>query len=112
MNVETRPWGRYVILHSDKNTWLKRLIISPGQSLSLQTHENRDEYWYTNDLGVVYQKGDWMKPMVPGTVVSCARNERHRLANLSDREVVVVEWAVGHPTEGDIVRLEDNYGRS
>lgn len=112
VSIETRPWGRYVVLHSDKDTWLKRLIISPGQSLSLQTHENRDEFWYTTDIGVLYQKGDLVKPMISGVPVFCSRNQKHRLMNTSDHEVVVIEWAIGSPIESDIIRIEDNYGRS
>jgi len=112
MNVEVRPWGRFVVLYWDKNTWLKRLIISPGQSLSLQYHEHRDEYMTTQDSGVHLRIGMDDFAMNPGSVYMIRSGHYHRLSNPTDQDVFVTEWAVGNPDENDIVRLEDNYGRS
>jgi mannose-1-phosphate guanylyltransferase len=116
MMHEPRPWGRYEILYADEDTWLKKLIIAPGQSLSLQVHQNRNEYWYTTDEGVRAIMGgqdtDHDIAIQPGHVYPVLAGDRHRLMNTSDKEVVVIEWAVGRPTESDIIRIEDNYGRA
>lgn len=113
--VESRPWGRFVVLHKDHDMWLKRLIIAPGASLSLQYHENREEYWLTHDVGVRHwygrQPGAWVS-LPPGVVRKIARGEIHRLENASEKTVIVTEWAVGRPDENDIVRLADDYGRA
>jgi mannose-6-phosphate isomerase-like protein (cupin superfamily) len=116
MQVETRPWGRFVVLYSDKSIWLKRLIISPGQSLSLQTHKDRDEYWVTEDEGVVayisFKLGSEEIQLEPGEVYCAPADWYHRIRNSSDKEVHVIEWATGSPKESDITRYQDIYGRS
>jgi mannose-6-phosphate isomerase-like protein (cupin superfamily) len=112
MIVETRPWGRFVILYQDKDTWLKRLIIAPGQSLSLQKHHLRDEWWYPLDDGIAYDDGKVKTDLTPYETYYCLRGEVHRLTNTGQTEAQLLEWAVGFPTEEDIDRLEDNYGRS
>ena len=43
--TETRPWGTYEILLEDKNCKVKKIIVQPGQKLSLQSHEKRNEFW-------------------------------------------------------------------
>ncbi len=112
MIIETRPWGRFAILYADKNTWLKRLIISPGQSLSLQSHEHRSEFWVTEDDGVKAIIGDAEFVLNPGVIFEVYPREKHRLTNTCDHEVCVLEWATGSPLESDITRYHDIYGRS
>lgn len=111
-NITITPWGRFIILYQDKDTWLKKLIIAPGQSLSYQYHLNRTEYWVVQDLGVraIIQGSDieLIKSKIP---VAIYPRVRHRLYNPCDHEVAVLEFATGSPDESDIVRLEDNYGR-
>ena len=111
MKIETRPWGRFIVLYEDKDTWLKRLIISPGQSLSLQSHENRDEHWLSNDR-VHYWTEEFEGRLWPGEVLTVPAGTKHRLINPYEGEVHVLEWATGSPTESDIIRYEDNYGRT
>jgi len=41
-----RPWGYYRVLHEVKGTKVKELTVNPGQSLSMQRHNNRAEYWH------------------------------------------------------------------
>lgn len=95
--------------------WLKRLIIAPGASLSLQYHRNREEYWLTFDEGIRHWYGQqpmaWTE-LVPGKVRRIGFGEIHRLENPTDRTVMVTEWAIGEPDENDIVRLADDYGRA
>lgn len=111
MKVVDKPWGRYVIFHADPINWLKRLIINPGEALSLQSHANRDEYWLTHDETVEYQIDDVHGTMKPGLVYTAKAGAKHRLSNTGPEPVVVVEWATGAPDERDIIRYDDNYGR-
>lgn len=110
--IETRPWGHFEVLYADEATWLKELVIFPGQSLSLQMHKHRDEFWYTRDEGVRYEADGFYSALVPGAIVPCLRGTKHRLYNSGQTVVSVIEWAVGLPDEADIIRLEDKYGRA
>lgn len=111
MREETRPWGSFVVLYESEAFWVKKLYINPGQSLSLQYHKNREETWVTEDAGVQIQIGDWVTMMHELSPYTVAKGVKHRIANTGQHPVTVVEWATGRPTEDDIVRLEDNYGR-
>lgn len=115
LNAVDRPWGRYFIIYADKTQWLKRLIIYPGQSLSLQFHEERTEFWLTEDEGITaYIESDNLEEfsILPGEVYVVPVRDKHRLRNTTDRDVIVHEWAVGRVDESDITRLADEYGRS
>lgn len=111
MRKETRPWGRFEVIYESDRQWLKRIYIAPGQSLSLQYHANRDEYWQVREAGARAVLGDEDFELAPMVAYNCPALVVHRLYNPCDHEVVVLEYAVGRPTEGDIVRLSDNYGR-
>ena len=41
-----RPWGYYRVLYDETGTKVKELTVNPGQSLSMQKHEHRNEYWH------------------------------------------------------------------
>ena len=45
-NITQRPWGYYRVLYETPNTKVKELTVNPGQSLSMQRHEHRNEYWH------------------------------------------------------------------
>ena len=114
--IETRPWGHFEILYSDEHNWLKRLTIFPGQSLSLQIHRHRDEYWVTYDDNVRVTTG-WDETLndyilFPNQVVFVPAGQIHRIRNTGQTVVRVIEWATGQPDEADIVRLDDDYGRA
>lgn len=44
-----RTWGYYRVLHEVAGTKVKELTIEPGQSLSLQRHSHRAEYWHVSE---------------------------------------------------------------
>ena len=45
LSHEDRPWGTFYVLVDQDNTKVKRLVVNPGQRLSLQSHKQRDEHW-------------------------------------------------------------------
>lgn len=114
MRTETRPWGRFEVLYEDDHNWLKRIIIDPGQSLSYQYHLERTECWFAETRGVWVEVAGWTSELKSTahrpTIIH--PSERHRLFNPGQAEVSVLEWAVGRPSEHDIVRLKDFYGRT
>lgn len=111
MRTETRPWGRFVVLYEDESTWLKELYIAPGQSLSLQYHRHRDEYWRAMDWGLKGEKAGVSYTLDPNKLFYVPARYTHRITNPCAVEIGLLEWAVGIPHEDDIVRLADNYGR-
>ena len=81
---DKRPWGVMVKLIHLKKLWFKLLFVN-GRT-SLQSHKNRDEWHF-------------------GFYKIC-KNEKHRLL-----KGFYIEVATGLPTEDDVVRYEDDYGR-
>ena len=107
-----RPWGSYTILAEGEGYKVKKIVVKPGQKLSLQLHHYRSEHW-TVVSGVATIKVD-------DKVMECQANEgtyipigsRHRLMNLTDKEVIIIEVQNGkYLGEDDIERFDDEYGR-
>lgn len=44
-----RPWGYYRVLHDVQGTKVKELTVNPGQSLTMQRHFDRAEYWHISE---------------------------------------------------------------
>lgn len=112
MRTETRPWGWYEVLYESETQWLKKIHISPGQSLSLQAHKYREETWVTETEGIVAVIGEDEIELSTYYAYHVSRGVRHRLTNTGQTEATVIEWAYGRPDESDIIRYEDNYGRA
>lgn len=108
-----RPWGTYTVLEEGDGFKIKRIVVRPGASLSLQRHRFRSEHW-------VVVSGEAMVTN-DGREIRIAKNESafisagasHRLSNPGDEDCVMIEVQVGsYVGEDDIERLEDVYGRS
>jgi mannose-1-phosphate guanylyltransferase/mannose-6-phosphate isomerase len=114
---EDRPWGRWQVVHEEAAATVKILTVEPGQMLSLQSHENRDELWQPLGPGLVRyttrEDGDMpnAEVMSEGKVYAIRRNMRHRLINPTEFAVSVVEVIKGRYDESDIIRYQDAYGR-
>jgi len=108
-----RPWGWYESIDQGPRFQVKRLMVAPGASLSLQYHQHRAEHWVvvtgvaevTCD-GRVFRLEENASTYVPPLAP-------HRLANPSTEPVEIIEVQSGdYLGEDDIVRLEDDYGRT
>ena len=96
-----RPWGSYEVLCQGEGYKVKRLTILPGQRTSLQKHMFRKEYWT-----VANGKNK-------GTQVYVDQEEVHRVSNTGDEPLVLIEVQIGEAlSEEDIIRIEDDYGRT
>ena len=108
-----RPWGTYATLKTEDGYQVKRITVAPGQRLSLQYHHKRAEHWLVTQGKAIIQVGDEESKTGPGDYRYIPLGEKHRLTNIGDTELVLVEVQVGHYLgEDDIVRLEDVYGRT
>ena len=108
-----RPWGWYETVSEVPGNKVKRIRVHPGQQLSLQKHYQRAEHWVVAQGTARVTVGERVVDLVAGQHVDIAIGEVHRLANLTGRPVEIVEVQFGaYLGEDDIVRLQDDYGRS
>jgi len=108
-----RPWGTYATLKHEDGHQVKRITVAPGQKLSLQYHHKRAEHWVVTQGKALVQIGDTEFETGPGEYRYIPLGEKHRLTNIGDSELVLVEVQIGdYLGEDDIVRLEDKYSRT
>ncbi|MBW2146182.1 MAG: glycosyltransferase [Deltaproteobacteria bacterium] len=107
-----RPWGYYRILADESNHKVKRIVVYPGQRLSLQRHRHRAEHWYIVQGQAVVTRNDEEIGLTSGQAVDLFQGTRHRVMNTGDVNLVFIEVQTGdYFGEDDIERLEDDYGR-
>jgi mannose-1-phosphate guanylyltransferase/mannose-6-phosphate isomerase len=107
-----RPWGSFCILEDAQDCKVKRLVVKPGQVLSLQMHHRRAEHW-TVIKGVAKVRIDDREFLLhPNESTYIPTETRHRLENPGSEDVHLIEVQTGdYFGEDDIVRFEDIYGR-
>lgn len=108
-----RPWGSYTTINYGEGFNVKKIVVNPGQRLSLQYHHHRSEHWVvTSGKGKVLV-GDFVFNVQSGSYTMIEKLEPHRLINDGEEDLVLVEIQTGsYFGEDDIVRLQDDYGRS
>ena len=107
-----RPWGRYEVLHDGASYRVKRLVVEPGQCLSLQRHAHRAEHWVVLAGQARVTLGERRFALQAGGSASIPVGMLHRLANTGEGPLEVLEIQMGERCdEDDIERVEDAYGR-
>ncbi len=108
-----RPWGYYVVLSDDDDCKVKRIVVHPGKRLSLQRHRRRSEHWhFVKGEGLVTRDGEQI-PVNEGDSLDIPLGSLHRIRNLGQSDLVVIEVQRGeYFGEDDIERVEDDFGRS
>jgi mannose-6-phosphate isomerase len=112
-NSETRPWGQFTVLSEAPDHKVKRLTVSPGCRLSYQTHSHRSEHWFiVNGTGIVTIDGN-DTPIGPGSCIDIPVGSAHRVSCTGNDDLVLIEVQHGESfEEDDIVRLDDDFGRT
>ncbi|MBA2619296.1 MAG: phosphomannose isomerase type II C-terminal cupin domain [Rubrobacter sp.] len=106
-----KPWGRFEQYTHNLPSTVKIITVAPGGTLSRQYHRHRDELWVVLDPGArVEMDGETLSPE-PGEKLYIPRGTVHRLSSEGKEPVRILEISFGEFDEGDIVRLEDVYGR-
>jgi len=110
---ETPPWGRWIVLDEGDHYKVKRFEVHPGRRMSYQRHARRQEHWrIVHGEGRVTLDGEEIA-VSAGDGVEIPVETAHRIENTGARALVVIEVQQGdYLGEDDIVRLEDDYGRS
>ncbi|MDB5259292.1 MAG: mannose-phosphate guanylyltransferase/mannose-6-phosphate isomerase [Candidatus Taylorbacteria bacterium] len=108
--LEQRPWGNFVRYTHNEISTVKIITVEPGQKLSLQYHDHRQEFWRIVQGNPTVTIGDQTMSGKEGDEFFVETKTPHRIAATKDR-VVFLEIALGTFDETDIVRIEDDYGR-
>jgi len=108
-----RPWGHYENLLERDDHKVKEIIVQPGMRLSLQKHRHRAEHWTVVSGVALVTVGEQETLLKPGQSVDIPKGAVHRIMNPGNIPLVFVEVQMGdYFGEDDIIRLEDDYGRS
>lgn len=108
-----RPWGSFTILEDEDDCKVKRLVVKPGQVLSLQLHHRRSEHWTVVSGTAKVRVGDDEFLLEENKSVYIPVETLHRLENPTDTDIALIEVQCGdYFGEDDIERFEDIYGRT
>ena len=107
-----RPWGHYETLALSHRYQVKRLVVKPGKSLSLQLHHHRAEHWTIVSGTALVTCNDERFILSENESTYIPIGSKHRLENKGKIPLEVIEVQTGsYLSEDDIVRFEDQYGR-
>ena len=108
-----RPWGWYDSIDNGPRHQVKRILVKPGASLSLQMHYHRAEHWIVVSGTAEVTVGERKIVLSENQSTYIPLGEVHRLANPGKVPLEIIEVQSGsYLGEDDIVRFEDTYGRS
>ena len=109
---EHRPWGSYDSIDAGARFQVKRIVVKPGASLSLQMHHHRAEHWIVVSGTAEVTKGDKTFLLAENESTYIPLGHTHRLRNPGKVPLELVEVQSGsYLGEDDIVRFDDTYGR-
>jgi mannose-6-phosphate isomerase len=110
---DRRPWGSYEVLEESRTFKVKRIEVLPGKRLSYQKHAQRAEHWFVV-AGTAKVTLDGREITVnTGQAIDIPIGSAHRVENPGDEDLIFIEVQRGNYLgEDDIVRLEDDFGRS
>lgn len=101
------------MLHSTAVAQVKEIKVKAGSRLSYQTHQKRAEHWFIVQGPAVVTIDGVTKTLDAGASVDIGIGVAHRMAAPNSNDVVFIEVQTGtYFGEDDIVRLEDDFGRS
>jgi len=107
-----RPWGTYETMDLGDRFQVKRLTVKPGASLSLQSHQKRAEHWVVVKGQAKVTRDDEVIVLGENESTYIAIGQRHRLENVSNDPLEVIEVQSGsYLGEDDIERFDDIYDR-
>jgi mannose-1-phosphate guanylyltransferase/mannose-6-phosphate isomerase len=107
-----RPWGHYEGVDQGERFQVKRIVVTPGSTLSLQKHMHRAEHWVVVRGTAAVTIGEEERTVHENESTFIPLGAVHRLANPGRIPLELIEVQTGsYLGEDDIVRLDDVYGR-
>ena len=108
-----RPWGSYTVLEEGERYKIKRIVVNPGERLSLQMHYHRSEHWVVVRGAAKVTIGDKDIHIHENESAYVPKSTLHRLENPGRVPLEIIEVQNGeYVGEDDIVRVDDVYGRT
>ena len=107
-----RPWGSYDSIDNGERFQVKRLVVKPGASMSLQLHHHRAEHWIVVSGTARITRGEETFLLGENESTFIPMGTKHRIENPGKVTLHIIEVQSGsYLGEDDIVRFEDVYGR-
>ena len=107
-----RPWGSYDSVDNGDRFQVKRLVVKPGASMSLQLHHHRAEHWIVVSGTARITRGEEVFLLGENESTYIPMGTKHRIENPGKVTLHIIEVQSGsYLGEDDIVRFEDVYGR-
>ena len=108
-----RPWGSYQSVDAGDRHQVKRIVVKPGQRLSLQRHYHRSEHWIVVRGAARVTVNELVKTVHENESIYIPIGAVHRLENPGKILLELIEVQTGsYLGEDDIIRIEDDYRRS
>jgi mannose-1-phosphate guanylyltransferase/mannose-6-phosphate isomerase len=108
-----RPWGYYEGIDAGDRFQVKRIMVKPGEALSLQMHHHRAEHWVVVSGTARVTRGEETKLLSENESTYIPIGTKHRLENPGKTALFLIEvQSGGYLGEDDIVRFEDRYKRN
>jgi mannose-6-phosphate isomerase-like protein (cupin superfamily) len=113
MYSENRPWGSFHVLDEGQGFKVKRIVVTEGGRLSLQSHKHRCEHWTVVSGTATVTVDDKVVTLTRSQSIDIPQGARHRLENHHQGLVEIIEVQFGdYLGEDDIVRYDDAYNRA
>jgi mannose-6-phosphate isomerase len=110
---DQRPWGSFTVLDEGDNYKVKRIEVLPGKRLSYQKHSKRAEHWVVVQGTAKVTLDDREITVQLGEAIDIAIGSAHRVENPGNETLIFIEVQRGsYLGEDDIVRLQDDFGRT
>ncbi len=108
-----RPWGFFTVMGSEPRFKMKKIVVNPGEVLSLQMHYHRSEHWVVIGGTAKVTIGDTESMVNENESVFIPQATKHRIENPGHLPLKIIEVQNGsYLGEDDIVRFADKYGRA
>src|SRR6202795_1439918 len=108
-----RPWGSYQSIDTGDRHQVKRIVVKPGNRLSLQKHNHRPEHWILGRGTARVTVNELVKTVHENESIYIPIGAVHRLENPGKILLELIEVQTGsYLGEDDIIRIEDDYRRS
>ena len=107
-----KVWGSYTDFYRTNTVVFKTIQVNPHQRLSLQSHSGRSELWHVQEGSCTCELDEKTIVLEEGDSILIPTGSKHRLSNHTETLCIVAEMQYGQCSEEDIIRYEDDYGRS
>ena len=105
-----RPWGYYNLLVKKNEYLIKKIVILPKQSISLQKHNHRSEHWIVLSGKANIIIGTKKTILKESQSAFVPEKQKHKITNNSSEPLVILETQLGKIlSEEDIIRYDGDY---